>query len=83
MISAPTTGTSTSQHAQMVAAGETIAVLHRWKKKRLVNRPINFRSAQAIPALTNPIPIASPEMVMARGVVVKSPSVSDRFILPH
>jgi hypothetical protein len=82
IISAPAIGTRTSQSPSRLAAGDASEVPHLWKKKRFVKIPINFSSAQATIAPAKPMPIANPEMLIVRGVVVKSPSFSDLFILP-
>src|SRR5882724_10554502 len=47
----PTTGTKTSRSPRWWPAGETSATSQRWKKKRLVKRPISRRSARATNAL--------------------------------
>src|SRR4029079_5032036 len=73
MISAPITGTSTTIHPSVWSAGDTSAVLKRWKKNRLVKKLISLSSSQATNPQMNPIAVAISEMVMTRGVVVKSP----------
>ena len=70
-------GTSTSQRPSRLPAGDTIALLQRWKKKRLVNSPISLRRASAMKALASPIPTARQEIHTTRGVVVKSPNFSN------
>ncbi len=76
MMSAPATGTSTSQSPRWLAAGEAMALLQRWKKNRLVNNPINLSRAMAMKALDKPIGIPRPEIFRTRGVMVKSPKSS-------
>src|ERR1035441_257969 len=74
--SAPATGTNTSQTPRRLAAGDASEVPHLWKKNRLVNRPISFRSANAMNELANPMKMARAEIASTRGVMVKSPSLS-------
>ena len=62
------------ERREVVAAGETRAVLQRPKKKRLVKRPMSRSSARAMKALTKPMAMARAEIGNTRGVVVKSPS---------
>src|SRR5579885_2552777 len=71
MMNAPTIGTRISQYPRWFAAGETIAVPHRWKKNRLVKIPISRNNTSATYALTIPI---------TREVVVKSPNSSTRAV---
>ena len=52
----------------------TSAVPQRWKKKRLVKRPISFSRARATTALRAPMTMAIRAMKIRRGEAVKSPS---------
>ena len=49
-------------------------VPQRWKKKRLVNRPMSRSKARATKALRTPIPMAMRERKITRRLVVKSPN---------
>src|ERR1017187_3908909 len=79
MIRAPVTGTRISSQPKWLPAGETSIALQRPKKNRFVKRPISLSRANATKALTRPIKMAIPEMVIMRGVAVKSPSLSVMF----
>ena len=46
MTSAPATGTRITHGPSVWPSGVTSAVEMRWKKNRLVNKPISFSSAQ-------------------------------------
>src|SRR5215472_3542382 len=75
-IKPPRTGTSTANRPSELVAGEAKAVSQRWKKKRLVNKPMSLRSAEATTAPSRPIPTATREIGRTRAVVVKSPRSS-------
>ena len=47
MTSAPATGTRITHGPSVCASGVTSAVLNRWKKNRLVNKPMSVRRASA------------------------------------
>ena len=54
-------------------SGDTRSVENRWKKNKLVHKPINFSSHIATTAAQRPMPTARAEIEISRGVAVKSP----------
>src|SRR6478609_4728462 len=73
MISAPTTGTRMTNGPRWWPSGDTRSVENRWKKNKLVHKPINFSSHVATTAAQRPMPTARAEIEISRGVAVKSP----------
>ena len=73
-IRPPIIGTKTSRYPKELAVGDTKLVSQRWKKKRFVNNPMSFKSANATTAPSKPMAIATKEIGTTLQVVVKSPS---------